>query len=166
MPIAVLEVDGLVANTRQPLRLAFGPLAILRMNELDERLRAELLQIPAERPLPGRVEALEVAVEAGRAEQVARDLPEPVALGRQPSQMVSERTRNSAEDEEGQTPAHVVDATAVIAGVGHGPYDEQSEREHRGRDARYQSQLDRDDRDRQHVEKCEVVEAFEGEAER
>src|SRR5437879_2260158 len=83
----------------------------------------------------------------------------PSASATHTSSSIPELPRTHADAAEVQTPSHVVDATALIAGVGQGPYDEQPEREHRGRDARYQSQLDRDDRDRQHVEKCEVVEA-------
>ena len=50
------------------------------MDEIDERLRLELVQRVAEGALEGRIEALEVAVETGHAEQLEREREELVDL--------------------------------------------------------------------------------------
>ncbi len=71
--IAVDEVDRDVTRA-QPGGLPLGHLAVVRMNELHERARAQLLLTPSERLRPRGVQLGEHPVEAGGAQQVARDV--------------------------------------------------------------------------------------------
>ena len=70
-PVAVLEVDR-----RRPggeiAHLLHGLGVIFRVNELDELARQQLLAVVAEDSLEGRIDLLEVAVEAGHTHQVER----------------------------------------------------------------------------------------------
>ena len=50
--------------------------AIVGMNEVDDRTRVELGEGVAERPLPGRVEPLEVPVDPGDGEEIQREREE------------------------------------------------------------------------------------------
>ena len=73
--VAVLEVDDL-----EPLggllRFLDARDAVVGVDQLDLRLRQQLRFVVAEDPLPGRVDALEVAVEAADAQHVERQREE------------------------------------------------------------------------------------------
>jgi hypothetical protein len=71
--IAVHEIDCDLTG-RQIRRRALGPRAIVGVHEFHEAARSQLVLAPAERLHPGGVELLEVAVGAGGAGQVAREL--------------------------------------------------------------------------------------------
>src|SRR6185503_239645 len=77
--VAVLEAErGLAAA--HVLGLAARRLAVVGVDEVDVRPARQLLDRVAERLLPGGVEAPEVAVEAGDAEEVARHEEERLEL--------------------------------------------------------------------------------------
>src|ERR1019366_2805339 len=124
--VAVLEVMRYMVGISQCPLLRPGHLAVVGVDELDEWLRAQLLRRPAERLLPGATQALEVAVESDRTEQLGREPPESIALGRYPSQMVRESSHGSAEDQEGRAPARRVHEGAVKRVVGRVPEAEHS----------------------------------------
>jgi hypothetical protein len=72
---AALESDDVLAGGQMDERVA-SALHIIRMHELQERPRHELLARVAQHALERRVQPLEVAVEAGDAEQVGREIEE------------------------------------------------------------------------------------------
>ncbi len=72
---AALESDGVLAGGQMDERVA-SALHVIRMHELQERPRHELLARVAQHALERRVQPLEVAVEAGDAEQVGREIEE------------------------------------------------------------------------------------------
>ena len=131
--VTVLEGDRLVVRARQAGCFGLGLLAVVGVDELDERLRTELLKRPAEGPLPGRIEAFEVAIESDRAQQVGREFPEAGAPRRHRSQAVRERSDGSAEDEEGRAAGQIVHRALVEVGrPRHVPDGEQAERQRSG----------------------------------
>jgi hypothetical protein len=72
---AALESDDVLAGGQMDERVA-SALHVIRMHELQERPRHELLARVAHQALERRVQPLEVAVEAGDAEQVGREIEE------------------------------------------------------------------------------------------
>jgi len=72
---AALESDDVLAGGQMGERVA-SALHVVRMHELQERPRHELLARVAQHALERRVQPLEVAVEAGDAEQVGREIEE------------------------------------------------------------------------------------------
>ena len=78
--VAVLEVDDFLARSISFRASAIGRLAIVGMDEVHERPRQQLRFGVAQHPLPGGVDALEVAVESGDAQHVEREREEAVEL--------------------------------------------------------------------------------------
>jgi hypothetical protein len=72
---AALEFDDALAGRQMDERVA-SALHVIRMHELQERPRHELLARVAQHALERRVQPLEVAVETGDAEQVGREIEE------------------------------------------------------------------------------------------
>ena len=79
MAIAVLEVDDVRALGRL-LRFACRGLTIVRVDEIQIRPRQQFRLGVAECSLPRRIDALEVAVEAGDAQHVEREREKPIEL--------------------------------------------------------------------------------------
>ncbi len=77
--VAVLEPERALAGAHA-LGRAVRRRAVVRMNEVHVRPAHQLLDRVAERLLPRRVEAAEVAVEAGDAEKIARHVEERLEL--------------------------------------------------------------------------------------
>ena len=78
--VAVLEGDR-VDPARELRDLGQRGLAIVGVDEVEERARHELVDAVAQHALERRVETLEVAVHAGHAEHVEREREEAVELG-------------------------------------------------------------------------------------
>src|SRR5262249_48670480 len=78
--VAVLEA-GRRGSASEARGLRRRLLAILRMHELDERPRLELLDAPAQDGLPGGAQPGEVAPEVGDAQEVHRQGEEALELG-------------------------------------------------------------------------------------
>ena len=68
-PVAILEIDGDLA-AGQVRHLRERALPIVRMNELDELAREQLLGVVAENPLEGGIDPPEEAVEIGDAHEI------------------------------------------------------------------------------------------------
>src|SRR5258708_32568186 len=75
--VAILEDMRLPASSHGPVLLQRA-LAVVRMHELDERLRHQLRACEPERPLPRGIEPLEVAGQIEAAEQIDRDVKKPL----------------------------------------------------------------------------------------
>ena len=85
--VAVLEPDRVDARG-ELRRLGDRRLAVVGMDEVDERALPQLVQGPSEGLLPGGIEVFEIAVEPGHAHEVEREREEarpfrlhPVAIG-------------------------------------------------------------------------------------
>ena len=74
VPVAVFEAEDLFAGLRLPGCFGNGWLAIVGVDEVEERSRQQLVLAVAERARPRRVHAGEVPVEARGHEQVERQL--------------------------------------------------------------------------------------------
>ena len=74
---AHLELARLVVAAGQRQRLGTGALAVVGVDEVEVGARPQLLERPPERAFPRRVGVLEVAVEAGRREQVPGESEQP-----------------------------------------------------------------------------------------
>ncbi len=149
---AVLDHERLVVLARQPRDLGLRLGDVVRVHELEERARAQLLLAPAQRPLPGGVDPLEVSVEAGRAQQVGREPPEAVVLDREAAQAVRQRPDDPAEHDEGDAPAQVVERAGRGVAARRLPDAEQEQRQGRGGQTPRPPALDGDERDRDGVQ--------------
>jgi hypothetical protein len=78
--VAILKVQRGLAGG-ELLDLAQRRRAVVGMHEIEERSRQQLRFAPAERRGEGGVDALEITVRPGNAEQVQREREEAVALG-------------------------------------------------------------------------------------
>jgi len=76
MPIPVDEPERLLALLDDGGELRQSLLAVAGMDELDERLRGEFFERPAEETRPCRVDTAEEAVRRSDRERVVRDLEE------------------------------------------------------------------------------------------
>ncbi len=77
--VAVLERQRR-HSISQPLEFGPGPDAVVRMHEVEERPRQQLLLAPAERRRERRIQPLEVAIGPGDAQHVERQIEELLPL--------------------------------------------------------------------------------------
>src|SRR5688572_13106635 len=78
--IAVLESYSLMTGG-QSFQFVLCTLQVVGMDQLGERSSQQLVVRISKRLLPGRIDAAEITLDAGNAQQVAREREEPIALG-------------------------------------------------------------------------------------
>jgi hypothetical protein len=158
--VAVHESHAAVAAGRAR-GFGLGALAVVGMDELEERSRHQLLARPAEAALPRAVQVREVAVERRRPEQVARELEVARArlrLGRGRAQAIGKMPGDGADQHEHEG-ARDVRRRRRRGRRERRPRRVQREAEEPGDLAGASSQLDADQDDRQQVEDREAARA-------
>jgi len=121
------------------------------MDEIDKRLRADLFGGPAERPLPGGVDALEVAIEGGGAQQLVRELPETGALGGDQSEAIRKSSHEPTDHKEGCAASQVVEGRPDMVRPRNLPEGVEAQRQRGGCKPPPHPELDRHQRDRKRV---------------
>jgi hypothetical protein len=119
------------------------------MDKLDERPGEQLSSSVAKRLLPGRVDLLEVTVEAGCGQQVERNIVVASDPLLERSALVNEAAEHSAHQQERRSAGEVAERSQhhVLRDI---PDGYEGNREHCGSEAAQSPELDRAERDRHH----------------